>query len=303
MRKTRPLLGLATLGVIAALAVFSGPLVMASGPASVGLGKAGAYAVLGGSTVTNTGSSVITGNLGVSPGLAVTGFPPGIVHGAIHRGDASAANAQDALTTAYNTAAGRTPVLTIATQLGGQTLEAGAYDSSSGTFQITGTVTLDGEGDPNAVFIFNTESTLVTATDSLVRLIRGANPCRVYWRVGSSATLGTRTTFRGNILALTSITLNTRATVRGRVLARNGAVTLDTNTISNGVCQTASAPAPTPRPTSRPGPRATDHPKLPPTDTIGGTPGGEGPIPWLALAIVGMIAGGWTVRRLARRLA
>jgi hypothetical protein len=312
MRKTRPLMGLATLCVIAALAVYSGPVAIAKGPAAVGLGVAGAYAVLAGSTVTNTGSSVITGDLGVSPGKAVTGFPPGHVNGAIHRGDGPATRAKNALTTAYNRAAGRTPVTTVATQLGGRTLKSGVYDSASGTFHITGSVTLDAEGNPDAVFIFDTASTLVTASGSRVRLINGADACHVYWKVGSSATLGTRTTFRGNILALTSITLNTGANVRGRLLARNGAVTLDTNNVTRAVCQAA---APAPRPTDRPqrthrpdaSPAPTRKPTLPPTDAVGvvpgGTSGGEAALPWLALGLVGLVAAGWTGRRVARRVA
>jgi hypothetical protein len=202
----------------------------------VGLGTATAFAVLAGSTVTNTGPSVIVGDLGVSPGAAVVGFPPGTVVGAIHAADAVATQAQADLTTAYNDAAGRTPVTTVATELGGTTLTEGVYDSAAGTFQITGNLTLDAQGDPDAVFIFQTASTLITAAASTVTLIGGAQACNVFWQVGSSATLGTGSVFVGNILALTSITATTGASVNGRLLARNGAVTLDTNTVLRPTC-------------------------------------------------------------------
>lgn len=212
---------------------------------SVGLGTATSYAVLGGSTVTNTGGSVLNGDLGVSPGGAATGFPPGIVHGATHTADAAAGQAQSDLITAYNDAAGQLPVTTVPTELGGTTLLPGIYDSSSGTFQITGTLTLNAQGNPNAVFIFHTATTLVTASSSSVNPINGAQACNVFWQVGSSATLGTGTGFQGSILALTSITVTTGATIVGRALARNGAVTLDTNTITVPTCVVATTPAPT----------------------------------------------------------
>ncbi|MDQ3769802.1 MAG: ice-binding family protein, partial [Actinomycetota bacterium] len=207
---------------------------------SVLLGTVESVAVLAGSAVTNTGPSVISGDVDVAPACAVSGFPPGIViNGTIHRCDAVAAQAQADLTTAYNDAAGRTPTQQVATELGGQTLTTGVYRSASGTFGITGPLTLNAQGDPNAVFIFQTESTLITASASRVVLINGAQACNVFWQVGSSATLGTDSDFVGNILALTSITANTGATVDGRLLARNGAVTLDTNTITRSVCATA----------------------------------------------------------------
>ncbi|MEW9528190.1 ice-binding family protein [Microbispora sp. NPDC049125] len=204
----------------------------------VDLGSAGTFAVLAGSTVTNTGGTVVTGDLGVSPGSAVTGFPPGVVtDGTIHTADGTAATAQADLTAAYLDAAGRASDVTFPTaELGGMTLAPGVYDSLPGDFQITGTLTLDGQGDPNAVFIFQTASTLVTASASNVVFINGAQPCNVFWQVGSSATLGTGSSFAGNILALASITVTTGVTVNGRTLARNGAVTLDTDTITRTVC-------------------------------------------------------------------
>ncbi|MEP7172545.1 MAG: ice-binding family protein [Aestuariivirga sp.] len=197
------------------------------------------YGVLAGSTVTNTGPSVINGDVGASPGdgtpPSIIGFPPGIVNVpfTIHDADADAALAQSELTTTYNDLAGRPATANLTGQdLGGLVLTPGVYafDSSA---QLTGTLTLDGQGNPNAVFIFNIDSTLTTASSSTVALINGAQGGNVYFRVGSSATLGGTTQFAGQILALTTITLITGADIDcGAALARNGAVTLDTNTIS-----------------------------------------------------------------------
>src|SRR5687768_10791063 len=158
--------------------------------ANVGLGTADSFAILAGSAVTNTGPSVVNGDLGVHPGTAITGFggpPNGTVNGATHSADAVAMQAKSDLVTAYNDAAGRTPFTNVPVELGGTTLFAGVYRSP--TMQITGTLTLDAQGDPNAVFIFQAGSTLITAANSSVSLINGALPCNVFWQVGSSATL------------------------------------------------------------------------------------------------------------------
>ena len=204
----------------------------------MGLGTAASFAVIAGTTVTNTGPSVVSGDVGVSPGTAIVGFPPGIVNnGTIHSADAVAAQAQSDVTAAYIDAAGRTTTATVTADLGGQTLVSGVYTGV--TLGLTGTVTLDAQGDPNAVFIFQTASTLITASGSVVALTNGANPCNVFWQVTSSATLGTNSAFVGTILALTSVTATTTASVNGRLLARNGAVTLDSNTITNS-CATAT---------------------------------------------------------------
>jgi ice-binding like protein len=208
---------------------------------SVGLGTADSFAVLAGSGVTNTGPSVINGDLGTSPTPAVTGFggaPNGTVNGSIHQADALAGQAKDDLTTAYNNAAGQGPANTLATELGGQTLTPGVYNSASGTFGITGTLTLNAQGNPDAVFIFKMASTLITASASRVSLVNGAQPCHLFWQVGSSATLGTSSAFAGNILALESISLNSGVAVSGRLLARNGAVTLINDTITRVDCGT-----------------------------------------------------------------
>ncbi len=212
---------------------------------SVNLGTASSYAVLAGSTVTNTGSSVLTGDLGVSPGMAVTGFPPGmVIGGTIHAGDAAAALAQHDLTTAYNAAAGLTRTGTLTGQnLGGLTLTPGVYFFASSA-QLTGQLTLNNLGNPNALFVFQIGSKLTTASNSSVIFSNSLADSNVFWQVGSSATLGTTTAFEGNILALTSITLNTGATIGcGSALARNGAVTLDSNVIGGG-CGSTTATVP-----------------------------------------------------------
>ena len=226
-------LGLAVIASVLALALLAGSALAAQPP--VGLGTADSYAVLAGQTVTNTGPSTINGDLGVTPGAAITGFPPGTVNGTIHAADAVALQAQSDLTTAYNDAAGRTPPAAVPADLGGLTLTGGVYKSAS-ALQLTGALTLDAQGDANTVFIFQAASTLITASASHVNLINGAQPCNVFWQVGSSATLGTSSVFVGNILALTSVSMNNAVTVQGRALARNGSVTMINDTLTAGRC-------------------------------------------------------------------
>ena len=216
-----------------------------AGATSPDLGTAGSFGVLAGSAVTNTGPTTVDGDVGVSPGTSVTGFPPGLASGTIHAGDAVAAQAQSDASTAYNDAAGQPCDTNLTGQdLGGLTLSPGVYcfDSSA---QLTGQLTLDGSS--SGVFVFQIGSTLTTASNADVSLINGAQPCNVFWQVGSSATLGTNTAFAGNVLALTSITLNTDASTEGGLYARNGAVTLDSNDIQ--ACDFAQ-PAPTDTPTA-----------------------------------------------------
>ncbi len=215
-----------------------------AGQSSVGLGTATSFAVLAGTTVTNTGPTKIFGDLGVSPGTAVTGAPE-VSDGTEHRGDDVARQAQSDLTTGYNQAAGRTPATMLSSSdLGGRTLAPGVYKAAS-ALGLTGTVTLDGQNDPAAVFIFQVGSTLITAPNSTVQLVRGVQPCNVFWQVGSSATLGTDTVFVGSILALTSVTVETGTTVAGRVLARNAKVSLDDNVITRPTCTAATTTTPT----------------------------------------------------------
>lgn len=215
--------------------------------ASISLGTAESFSVLGGSTVTNTGSSIITGDLGVSPGFAVTGFLPGIVtlSGTIHQADAIASQAQADNKTAYNSLAGlKNPLPQDFTgqDLGGRTLTPGVYFSLSSA-QLTGVLTLNTLDDPNALFVFQIGNTLMTASNSSVLVSNGGDAPNVFWQVGSSATLGTGTQFKGNILASESITLNSGANIEcGRALAQNGAVTLDTNTVSTACAATQAVP-------------------------------------------------------------
>jgi hypothetical protein len=239
-------------GLLAGVALSLGLLIagpsqsaLAQGPPT--LGTAQSFAVLGGSTVTNTGPTVITGNLGVSPGSAITGFPPGtVVGGVTHAADAVALQAQSDNLTAYTTLAGLPCNTTygVPTDIGGLTLVPGVYcfDSSA---QVTGILTLNAGGDAAASWVFEIASTLTTASNSSVLLINGAQQCNVSWQVGSSATIGTGSGFVGNILALTSITLNTGATVSGRALAQTGAVTLDDNTVSVSACTAVTVTPPT----------------------------------------------------------
>jgi hypothetical protein len=215
---------------------------------TINLGTAGSYAVLAGSTVTNTGTTVLNGNLGLSPGTSITGFPPGIVNGTIHQTDAAAAQAQKALTKAYNQAAGLSSTANLSGQdLGGKLLTPGVYSFDSSA-QLTGQLTLTGK--PGSLFVFQINSALTTASASSVIFINSltGKPMtdkNIFWQVGSSATLGTTTAFEGNILALTSITLTTGATITcGSALARNGAVTLDTNVITRCGGTVSAVPEP-----------------------------------------------------------
>ena len=233
-------LSLAATTIIVSLVGFLSHPSNAAGEATVGLGTAATYSVLGGQTVTNDGPSVLSGDLGVSPGSAITGFPPGIALGVVHAGDAEAAQAQSDLVIAYDDAAGRAPTgLLTGQDLGGLTLVGGVY-KYTGPAQLTGTLTLDGQGNPDAVFIFQIASELVTATSSAVSLTNDADACNVFWQVGSSATLGTGSSFTGSILALTSISVNTGTTVEGRALARNGQVSLLTNVFTAADCDVAT---------------------------------------------------------------
>ena len=218
---------------------------VAAQAAPVDLATAGPFVALAGSTVTNTGPSVLNGDLGVAPGTALTGFGlPAVVNGATHDNDAVAAQAQSDLTTAYDVAAGQ-PVASAndltGSDLGNRTLKAGAYRYTSSAL-LTGPLTLDAEGDPNAQFVFEISSTLTTASASSVVLLNGASPCNVFWQVGSSATLGTSTEFAGNVMALTSISLNNAVHVRGRMLARNGQLSLINDVIDGSMCGTSSSP-------------------------------------------------------------
>ena len=251
--------------VLAALvALVVAPAVVQAAP--VNLATVSPFVVLAGSTVTNEGPSVLNGDLGVSPGAALVGFGlPAVVNGAKHENDAVAAQAQFDLGTAYDVAAGQ-PVAPAddlsGTDLGNRTLTPGAYRYNSDAL-LTGPLTLDAQGDPNAQFVFLIGSALTTESASSVNLINGASPCNVFWKVGTSADLGTTTKFVGNLMALASISLKNAATVEGRMLARNGAVTLINNVLTAPLCPIVTPDSPPPGDT-------------PPTGTTGGTGTGTG---------------------------
>jgi hypothetical protein len=221
--------GLASLGPFAAGASAS--------PTPVNLGTAASFAVMSGSTATSAGVSTVTGNIGVSPGTSVTGFPPGVIRGNLDEGDAAAAAAHTDIATAYSDAVGRTAAAPIAGDLAGVTLTPGVYAAGAAiTIAAGGILTLDAGGDPNGVFILQAGSTLGTGANSNVALAGGAQACNVFWQVGSSATLGASSTLTGTILASTSISMGDSVTVNGRALARDGAVTLINDTVTDTPC-------------------------------------------------------------------
>ncbi|MCW2602753.1 MAG: hypothetical protein JWN61_888 [Pseudonocardiales bacterium] len=245
LRRPRPVLSAAVAGLVGLGAIVGATLVAGSSayaaPAAVNLGSAADFGVLGSTAVSNTGPTLITGQLGLSPNTSssITGFPPGVASGATHAADGVAAQARSDARAAYIDLQNRgsQPGATVVTaDLGGQTLVAGVY---AGPLSLTGTLTLDGQNNADSVFIFTTDSTLITSTSSQVALINGADACRVFWRIGSSATLQTSTVFVGSILAEASITAVTGASVNGRLVALDGAVTLDSNVITRSVCDTA----------------------------------------------------------------
>ena len=233
------------LTVASILTLTLAPVTVAVSASAVPLGAASSFAVLAASTVTNTGATIVTGDVGLSPGTSVTGFPPGIVTGGVLRiNDGIAATAQADNTIAYGLLAAQACDVSFAgpTDMAGMTLLPGTYCfNSSGA--NTGLLTLNGAGNSNAVWIFRTASTLITGAGSSVVPINGGQACNVFWQVGSSATFGTGTQMVGSVLALTSITANTGSSISGRALAQTGAVTLDTNSVS--VCSIAPLAAPT----------------------------------------------------------
>jgi hypothetical protein len=259
------LIGIA-LAMIAVLA-----LPAAAQAAPVGLGTAGPFVVLGATKVTNVGPSVLNGNLGISPGTELEGFGlPAVINGSTHATNEVAAKAQLDLTTAYDVAAGQSvlPANDLSgTDLGERKLAPGTYRYNAAAL-LTGALTLDAEGDPNAEFVFQIGSQLTTESASSVLLVNGASPCNVYWQVGSSAVLGTTTSFQGSLMALTSISLNSNATVVGRMLARNGQVSLIENTLTRPLCATG--------PTTPPSGETPGGPGTVPPTTPGTTPGTTG---------------------------
>jgi len=278
-RKRRLLLSASVMAALAIGLLTTGTIVNAAGPTTVPLGAANSYAILAYSTITNTGVTTMSGNVGLYPGSSVTGFAPCpasdcvALTGTLNVANSPALNAKNALDAAYIDAAGRPVSATIPTELGPSTpnpLLPGVYNSASTTFGITNTLTLDAGNDPNGVFIFimsSTAASLTTAVGSHVVLQGLAQACNVFWVVAGSATLGTDSTFAGTIMAYASISLSSGVTVDGRLLARTGAVTLIHDTITRSTC---AAPVATPTPTPTPG--ATPTPTPTPTPGPGATP-------------------------------
>ncbi len=261
-RIRRSVLAVAVVAIVGLLGIGSA----GAAEAPVGLGVATSFAILAGAGITNTGATTIDGDVGTYATTATTGFGTVVQTGVNHGGDAVTQQAKLDLVTGYNDAAGRGPV-TAATpvDLAGQVLTPGVY--RSGTIELSGTLTLDAQGDPNAVFVFQAASTLVTASASTVNVINtgGFGACNIYWQVGSSATLGSASNFVGSVLASDSISLDAGAVVAGRLLAQTGAVTLINNTITNTACA-AVAPTTT----------TTTAAVTAPTDTTPATPVGSG---------------------------
>ena len=212
--------------------LFAGGAAAANPP--VNLASTGFFSVLAGTTVTNTGPTTMFADLGLDPGSSVTGAPH--VLGAAHIDDAVALNAKNDLVNAFTDAAGRPATALASADLSGQTFTPGVYAASSQLLFSAGEVTLNAQGNPDAVFIFQVGSSLTTGSATTVQLTNGAQPCNVFWQVGASVTLGTNSRFDGTVMALTTITAQTGATLDGRLLARNGAVNLDTNTITTSAC-------------------------------------------------------------------
>jgi len=234
--------GVASVAAMALLVALPGSAQAAAVP--VPLGTADSFVVLAGGGITNTGPTALHGDVGTFPTTTITGAASLTVTGTNHHGDAVTQQAKSALVTAYNKAAGEGPTSPIDADLTGRRLTRGVYNSAS-SIGLTGALTLDAANDPNAVWVFQSGSALTTGSGSRVNLVNGARSCNVFWQVGSSATLGTNSKLVGTVMALQSITLTTGASVVGRVLARNGAVTLDTNTIIRPTACAASSTATT----------------------------------------------------------
>lgn len=290
MKKVTKVKAFTAIALLPLLAIFINPASSNAAGPTINQGTTTSFGVLAATTITNTGPTTISGtaggNIGLAPGSAFTGSTTVTASGAQHIADAVATTAQTDLVTAFNDISAPTPTLLASPELASQVLIPGTYSTTAGTFANSGALTLDAKGDANAVFIFQAATTLITSTGSTMTLVNGAQACNVYWKVGSSATLGTNSTFVGHIYALTTITANSGATIQGQLLARTGAVNLNANTITNPACAT---PTPTPTVSATPTPVAT------PTPTVTGGKLPKTGSPWfnlLAIAAGLVVLGG-----------
>ncbi len=286
MKKSKKVKVFIAVALLPLLAIFINPASSNAASPVITPGTTTTFGVLGATTITNTGATVINGtaggDIGLAPGTSFTGNTTVTASGVQHIADTAATTAQTDLVTAFNDISAPTPTVLASDELASHTITPGTYSTGSGAIANSGALTLDAQGDANAVFIFQASTTLITSAGSTMTLVNGAQACHVYWKVGSSATLGSNSTFVGHIYALTSITANTGAAVTGQLLARNGAVNLNANTITNTACVTAT-PTPTPTPTATatvtPTPTPTVTPVAPATlnvvkhvvNTYGGT--------------------------------
>lgn len=226
--------------VLAAVVLFASckgndPVLQGVNMSTVSLGSSSGLAILAGSAITNVGATSITGDMGLSPGTSVGGFPPGILVGTLHINDNIATQAKLDLTAAYNDAAGRTSkdIVTLSGNIGGLTLTPGLYKSTSSLAISSGDLTFDAKGNASAVFIIQIASSLTTTSGRKVFLSGGASAANIFWQVGSSATFGTTSVFKGTVMAMQAITFQSGATLDGKALARTGSVVLAGNTIVN----------------------------------------------------------------------
>ncbi|MFZ2227269.1 MAG: ice-binding family protein [Candidatus Nanopelagicaceae bacterium] len=281
MKKANKIKIFSSVIVLPLIAIFSIPAI-AAGPTVIP-GTTSTFAVLAGTTITNTGPTTISGSaggdIGLFPGSSFTGSTTVTTSGVQHIADTIANTAQTDLVTAYDSISAPTPVILASPELASKVITPGTYSTTEGSLTNSGALTLDAQGDASAVFIFQAASTLITSAGSTMTLINGAQACNVYWKVGSSATLGTNSTFIGRIYALTTITAESGAAIRGQLLARTGAVNLNANVITNDACVVATpTPTPTatvtatPTPTPTPSATVTATPTPTPTPSVSVTP-------------------------------
>lgn len=274
MKKANKVKVFTAVALLPLLAIFVYPASSNAAGPTITQGTTTTFGVLAATTITNTGPTTISGtaggDIGLAPGSAFTGSTTVTASGVQHLADTAATTAQTDLVTAFNDISAPTPTVLASPELASHVITPGTYSTGAGTFANSGALTLDAQGDANAVFIFQAATTLITSAGSTMTLVNGAQACHVYWKVGSSATLGANSTFVGHVYALTSITANTGATIQGQLLARTGAVNLNANTITNSACVTAT-PTPTPTATATPTPTATATPTATPTPTATAT--------------------------------